>query len=716
MSLWNRLLGGATKAPVEPAKPLPHRAYPNRAEPPSRPHLRPIPSAQIGGAASAAASADTGPWFIGKTVGGMFEIRGVLGRGGMGIVYLAYDKATQKKVAIKVPLGGFVEDEAARQRFAREAEAWTELIHPHIVHAFDVKDDQTTDYRPAIFMDYCEGGSLAARLERGRVPLAEALDIAIQIGWGMEFAHSKGKVHRDLKPGNVLLTQDGKALVSDFGLVKFVEVEAPGTKAGASAPGLAELAATLSLAGGTPEYMPPEQWAGKTGPESDLYAFGVMLYELCCGCRPFTSANRAALRRPHEAVPPPDPRRLNGELPERLSALMLACLAKDPKVRAARLRDFGAVAAELAQAYPEVTRRSYGQHRAKPTVKDLTQVQLEQRAGALLRLGTGCQLRGDLDEANRHYSRSREIYRQQDNAYGLQACIGAQAGILRAHGDWDRAMRLLKEQEWLCIQCGLADGRSVSLGHQALILQDRGDLDSAMRLLEEQKRICIERGNLDGLQASLGNHALILKARGDLDEAMKLLKEQERICAQVGNLDGLSISLCNQALILQDRKQLDEAMEIHERVEKICRQVGNSEGLAIALGNRALILKEAYGDLDGAMALHRQEEDICRKLKNLDGLQRTFGNQALILMARRDLDGAMSLLRRQEEICDKLQKKEGLARSLATHALLLSHIDERFDQAMNLFEKAREIAMAAGLAPLAEQIESYSKQARAHHK
>jgi serine/threonine protein kinase len=167
---------------------------------------------------------DTGPWYIGKTVADIFEIRGVLGWGGMGIVYLAHDNATNRKVAAKVPLGEFVDDQEARKRFAREAVAWTDLIHPNIVHAFDVRDNQTTDYRPAIFMDYCDGGSLADRIYGGSgLSMLDSLDIAIQICWAMEFAHNKGHIHRDLKPGNVLLTSDGKTLVTDFGLIKILE-------------------------------------------------------------------------------------------------------------------------------------------------------------------------------------------------------------------------------------------------------------------------------------------------------------------------------------------------------------------------------------------------------------------------------------------------------------------------------------------------------------
>jgi len=231
------------------------------------------------------AAGDTGPWHIGKTVADIFEIRGVLGRGGMGVVYFAHDNATQRKVAVKVPLGKFVDDEDARKRFTREAEAWTGLIHPHIVHAFDVRDEQSTDYRPAIFMDYCDGGSLADRISNGsRLPVTEAMDIAIQICWAMAFAHEKGHIHRDLKPANVLLTSEGKALVTDFGLVKSLTLQDLGLGSGRVSGADAKALASISQAGGTPEYMPLEQWEGKAERASDIYAFGVMLCT-SCHCR-----------------------------------------------------------------------------------------------------------------------------------------------------------------------------------------------------------------------------------------------------------------------------------------------------------------------------------------------------------------------------------------------------------------------------------------------
>ncbi len=553
---------------------------------------------------------DTGPWCIGMQVADSFTIRGVLGRGGMGIVYLAYDDATKMNVAVKLPLGRFVDNPQARKRFAREAEVWTELIHPHIVHAFDVRDDQSTHYRPAIFMDYCDGGSLADRLSDGnRLPFLDALDIAIQICWAMDFAHDKGHIHRDLKSSNVLLIRDGRALVTDFGLVKSFEAQDLGLDPSLMTPADEELLVTVSMVGGTPEYMPPEQWAGHVSKQSDIYAFGVILYELFCGYRPFTAASRAALRLKHDHEPPPDPRRLNPEIPRALADLMISCIAKDPRQRAS---SFDRAVVQLADVYRQQTGDDYTSRRAKPTGLEISRADKESRASALIRLGNGCELRGDLDDAERHWKAAQAIFRELDNMAGLEATLICQALILRARGDLDGAMTLDKEAERICRQLGNLDGLQATLGNQALILRDRGVLDGAMALLKEQERICRQLGNLNSLSISLGNQALILLDRGVLDGAMALLKEAERICRQLGNLDGLQRTLGNQALILQDRGDLDRAMALLKEAERICRELGDKDSLARSLVDQAIVLSRG-GSHHDALALARQAYDLAAR-------------------------------------------------------------------------------------------------------
>lgn len=560
----------------------------------SEKHIRNIPSQRMSGTDKLQqADGETGPWYIGKTVGELFDIRDVLGRGGMGIVYLAHDNATQKKVAIKVPLGKFVDDEGARKRFAREAEAWTGLIHPHIVHAFDVEDDQTTDYRPAIFMDYCDGGSLKDRIYNGqKLSMPDALDIAIQVCWAMEFAHKKGYIHRDLKPSNVLLTSDGKALVTDFGLVKILEAEDMRLSRSKLTKADAQVLASISLAGGTPEYMPSEQWEGKAEKASDIYAFGIMLYELFCGSLPFTAESRLELRVPHMQVPPPEPKQLNGNIPDVLANLMLSCLSKRP---CNRPKSFGELADRLTRAYTIATEReklTTKYLRTKPQASEISRASKKKRAWALIRLGTGCLLRGDLDDAMRQYQLAASTFEQIGDKDGLQASLCNQATILRSRGKLEEAMKLLKKQEVICHQSRNFNGLQASMGNQAMILMDWGRLKEAMNLHQKRAAVCRERKNNQGLAASLSAQALVLFSWKKLEEAMNLFKEAETLYEKLQDLQGLQTALAGKAIILESWGKLDKAMELFERKERICHQLGYAEGSVISLVQQAsLFLK-----------------------------------------------------------------------------------------------------------------------------
>ena len=638
---------------------------------------------------------DTGPWYLGKIVADIFQIRGVLGRGGMGIVYLAHDNATQRKVAVKVPLGKFVSDEDAKKRFTREAEAWTGLIHPNIIHAFDVRDNQSTDYRPAIFMDYCDGGSLSNRICNGQRPsMTEALDIAIQVCWAMEFAHQKGHIHRDLKPANVLLTSDGKALVTDFGLVKILDAEDLDLEAGKLSRTDAQVLASMSEVGGTPEYMSPEQWEGKAEKASDIYAFGVMLYEMFCGCRPFTGQSLIALRTAHMQVPVPDPQQLNRDIPTALAEIMLSCLAKEP---CDRPRDFYDLADKLLEIYTVVAKREnimskYA--RTKPQERDINRADKEARAWALTRLGCGCTLRGDSKKAMNLFKQVEQIFRELGNRSGLSSSLGNQAVILKGWGRLEESMDLHKQEEQIFRDLGDREGLSTSLGNQALILKAWGRLEEAINLHKLQEEIRRDLGDRAGLSSSLGNQALILHAWGRLEEAMDLLKQEEQICRDLGDREGLSTSLGNQAVILKNWGRLEEAMDLFKQQEQICRDLGDRYGLSRSLDNQALILKD-WGQLDEAMDLLKQEEQICRDLGNRAGLSGSLCNQALILHDWGRPEEAMDLFKQEEQICRDLGDRSGLSTSLGNQALILKDWG-RLEEAMDLLKQVEQICRDLG--------------------
>jgi serine/threonine-protein kinase len=248
-----------------------------------------------------------------------YAVEGELGRGGMGVVYKARHLRLGRTVALKMLLAGEYAGPQERARFQREAEAVASLRHPNIVQVYDVDDH---DGRPYFTMEFVEGGTLADKLAGAPQPARRAAALAATLAEAVQAAHRGGVVHRDLKPGNVLLTGDGTPKVSDFGLARRLGGEAGATRSGAPL--------------GTPSYMAPEQAAGRAsaiGPATDVYALGAILYELLTGRPPFCgeTASETVLQVIHEEPAPPS--RLNARVPRDLETICLKCLHKDPHKR-----------------------------------------------------------------------------------------------------------------------------------------------------------------------------------------------------------------------------------------------------------------------------------------------------------------------------------------------------------------------------------------------
>src|SRR5215471_16406233 len=208
---------------------------------------------------------------------GPYEILAPLGKGGMGEVYRARDTRLHRHVAIKVLPQAF-ETEAARQRFQREARAASALNHPNICAVHDVGEAAG---HPFLVLELLEGKTLRERIASGPLDVATALEIAVQVADALDAAHGKGIVHRDIKPGNIFITERGDAKVLDFGLAK--QDQAAETEA-TNVDTLTEPGSAI----GTVAYMSPEQARGQVvDARSDLWSFGVVLYEMVTRCRPF---------------------------------------------------------------------------------------------------------------------------------------------------------------------------------------------------------------------------------------------------------------------------------------------------------------------------------------------------------------------------------------------------------------------------------------------
>jgi len=249
---------------------------------------------------------------IGTTVS-HYRILEHLGGGGMGVVYRAEDTKLGREVALKFLPPEWSRDPAARERFLREARAASALEDSRICTVHDI--DETDDGRLFIAMAFYEGETLKKRLERGRLPVGTAIDIAIQVAEGLERAHSAEIVHRDIKPANLMLTGRDEVVIVDFGLAKLAG-ELSLTKSGSSL--------------GTPHYMSPEQASGdRVDERTDLWSLGVVLYEMLTGLRPFRGENNTAVARAILDDEPQPLGYLRPEAPAELGAIVAKALEKD---------------------------------------------------------------------------------------------------------------------------------------------------------------------------------------------------------------------------------------------------------------------------------------------------------------------------------------------------------------------------------------------------
>lgn len=262
----------------------------------------------------------------GQVLAQRYRVQRLLGKGGMGAVYLADDEVLGELVALKVISSAFAADEQAMiTRFRREAAAARKVSSPCVIRIHDLGEA-----RPGLLylsMEYFAGRTLADVIaQRGLVPIEDARDILKQICTGLDAAHEAGVVHRDLKPSNVLVGERGAVKIIDFGLATT-----------AVGDGLTATGAIL----GTPHYMAPEQVRGKpVDARTDIYALGALAYHLICGRTPFHGDNAIAIGFAHLSETPSPPRQLRKDVPANLEAAILAALAKSPDERPASARAF----------------------------------------------------------------------------------------------------------------------------------------------------------------------------------------------------------------------------------------------------------------------------------------------------------------------------------------------------------------------------------------
>lgn len=248
---------------------------------------------------------------------GKYQIEREVGRGGFAVVYQAHDPSLGRRVALKVPHAWLLTDPKFVERFHREARLAASLTHPHIVTIYEIGEEQGT---PFIAMEWLEGMPLDRWLAEVRPQPQAVLQVLLGVGAALDYAHGRGVVHRDIKPSNIMVTAHRGGMLTDFGIAKLVAQ------------------ATQSTSGviGTPNYIAPELLKGQPATSAtDIYALGVMLYQIVTGRLPFVGDTPHVVAYQHVNEPPPDPRRFNPNLSPPTAALLLQALAKDPRQRPA---------------------------------------------------------------------------------------------------------------------------------------------------------------------------------------------------------------------------------------------------------------------------------------------------------------------------------------------------------------------------------------------
>ena len=267
---------------------------------------------------------------------GPYEVRRLLGQGGMGAVYLAADRALDRMVAIKMLPPQLSDEPEIVARFQREARAIARLRHPNLMHIYTVGEHEG---RPYFAMEYVKGSTLSSLIAKlGHIPPPQAAHVAAEVLSALDKVHQAGIVHRDIKAGNIMIDEDGRAILMDFGLARQEQDS--------------RLTADHTILG-TPNYMSPEQAKGeRLDARTDIYSLGVVLYEMLTGAPPFKGKTSFEILRQHIESSVPPPSEIQPDVPEAFDVVVARAVAKSS---ADRYQDVRQMAADLAQVYPSAT-------------------------------------------------------------------------------------------------------------------------------------------------------------------------------------------------------------------------------------------------------------------------------------------------------------------------------------------------------------------------
>jgi tetratricopeptide (TPR) repeat protein/tRNA A-37 threonylcarbamoyl transferase component Bud32 len=501
-----------------------------------------------------------------------YEILGELGRGGMGVVYKARQKSLNRIVALKMILAGIHASPTATVRFLQEAETIARLKHPNIVH---IHEFGKHDGKPYFSLEFVDGGSLAAKLRGHPLPPGQAAETVQTLARAVQVAHDQRIWHRDLKPGNILLTADGVPKIADFGLAKHGDVD---------------MTATGEVLG-TPSYMAPEQARGRgVGPAVDIYALGAILYELLSGRPPFRADTPVDTVRQVVAEEPVPPSRLNPKVPRVLEIVCLKCLEKEPGRRYASAEALAEDLRRFRAGEPIAARpagpleRGWRWCRRNPVVASLSALLVLVLVAGLasvthLWIRAETQRSRAVDAGQRAELLAEKARRQQALAEAQKTRAENQSKLARAEADKaNKIAQVLTELFEASDPLGL---------HGIPLLRPKvGDTFTARQLLDQGAQRIVKLNDEPEVQAKLmdaiGNVYCTL---GETEEARPLLERALALRRQVLPRDhpDLAATMHNLGWLHHQRGDYTLARQLYEDALAIRRKHAAAQPLAVGV-------------------------------------------------------------------------------------------------------------------------------------
>ena len=646
-----------------------------------------------------------------------FRLVRFLAEGGMGEVYEAEDLELGDRVAVKIVRPDVAMDRKVMLRFRREVHLARQVTHPSVCRCFDIfrhtpPDDGVAGPEAApgpltfLTMELIRGQTLAAWLRgKGALATAQALPILEQVAAALAAAHERGIVHRDLKPSNVMVDDAGPALrvvVTDFGLALTPAAAADGSEDDtrpALGRSLRGRRAQVSITGrgqvlGTPAYMAPEQILGaRVSPATDIYAMGVLMYQMVTGRAPFEAEDEGALALMRLSEPAPSPRSHVPDLDPRWERTILRCLERSSERRFASTHD---VLASLRGPAPRV-RRNRG-WMAAAIIAAITVVS----AAAMMTRDPPTGPHADLvaaEQAEAEANHRLALARAEQAARGAEALgdtrLRADALYRVARARWRlqshaQALASAQEAEALYRSLGDREGEARAVASQADVLDAQGLPDQATSMYERALASFEALGHTAGMVDVHINLAPLLARGGHTDRAVDLLERAHSMARDIGDGHGdgdrEARALFNLAWIHHKRDQLDRARPLYTQALALAREHGIPDIESGALNNLASVLR-MQGELEAAESRYWEALSIARALGDDEAVSSRLSNLALTLRLTGNLDRALTQLEEALAVAERLGDHARVAQRL-THMATILRMQGRLDQAGAALDRA----------------------------